>query len=158
MSARRLYQPADMLTGKVLVSWDDYSQLNGKIKNAPNHQPVYHLFIQFFGASPWVLQFPMISICLLAETLDFCYNQLEASRSPGIGCWLWATDWPTMISVSKYAHASKNNRKPWIKLIKTIENHRNHASTILDLYGCVLKLRKSFGCPLLAAYCILLSL
>jgi len=21
------------------VSWDDYSQLNGKIKNVPNHQP-----------------------------------------------------------------------------------------------------------------------
>ena len=24
---------------KLLVNWDDYSQLNGKIKNVPNHQP-----------------------------------------------------------------------------------------------------------------------
>ena len=23
-----------------LVSWDHYSQLNGKVKNVPNHQPV----------------------------------------------------------------------------------------------------------------------
>ena len=23
------------------LSWDDYSKLNGKIKNVPNHQPVY---------------------------------------------------------------------------------------------------------------------
>ena len=25
------------------ISWDCYSQLNGKIKNVPNHQPVYNL-------------------------------------------------------------------------------------------------------------------
>ena len=28
------------------VSWDDYSQLNGTIKNVPNHQPVYHFFCE----------------------------------------------------------------------------------------------------------------
>ena len=29
---------------KIWVNWDDYSQLNGKIKNVPNHQPVTSLW------------------------------------------------------------------------------------------------------------------
>ena len=26
------------------VNWDDYNQLNGKIKNVPNHQPVADVY------------------------------------------------------------------------------------------------------------------
>ena len=39
---------------KILVSWDDDSQLNGKIKHVPNHQPdmcgyhTYYLYIYIF--------------------------------------------------------------------------------------------------------------
>ena len=35
---------------KNIVSWDDYSQLNGKIKHVPNHQPVFVLcMLQFMS-------------------------------------------------------------------------------------------------------------
>ena len=34
---------------KILISWDHYSQLNGKIQNVPNHQPDRILNHQFFG-------------------------------------------------------------------------------------------------------------
>ena len=39
---------------KILVSWDDDSQLNGKIKHVPNHQPdmcgyhTYYLYIYIY--------------------------------------------------------------------------------------------------------------
>ena len=37
---------------KILVNWDDYSQLNGKIKNVPNHQPDY-LWVSVVFRSWW---------------------------------------------------------------------------------------------------------
>ena len=30
-----------------VVSWDDYARLNGKTRNVPNHQPLYHCISKY---------------------------------------------------------------------------------------------------------------
>ena len=58
----------------VKVSWDDYSQLNGKIKNLPNHQPV------------WVFGFcflPQLFVCwgILLESSKLVLTERPATPS-----------------------------------------------------------------------------
>jgi hypothetical protein len=55
------------------VSWDYYSRLNGKIKNAPNHQPVQYLFELMFHVHP----FSMLLFC--TQIMGFSIRTLRSN-------------------------------------------------------------------------------
>ena len=66
------------------VSWDDYSQLNGKIKNVPKHQPSISTIWSFLSLTCWSRHWPTLpgkEIDMVMTKNNYCNALVKIWRS-----------------------------------------------------------------------------